>query len=174
MRAAFKVGYGYDAHSLTEGRPLILGGVAIPSTRGLLGHSDADVLLHAICDAILGAVSLGDLGTHFPDKDSRWKGVSSLHLLEETNRMAGEKGWRVGNVDSTICAQRPRLAAYIPHMVRNIASVLRVEESCVSVKATTTEGMGFVGRGEGIAAYAVVLLIPLHAASSWEGEGAPE
>lgn len=178
MKAAFRIGYGYDAHTLVEGRPLILGGVRIPSDRGLLGHSDADVLLHALCDAILGAASLGDLGTHFPDTDSRWKGVSSIHLLEETNRLARGKGWKVGNVDSTVCAQQPRLAPYIPEMVRNIAQALRLEEGCVGVKATTTEGMGFVGRGEGIAAHAVVLLTPVEdetpSIPPWGEEGAPE
>jgi 2-C-methyl-D-erythritol 2,4-cyclodiphosphate synthase len=154
----FRMGHGYDAHRWIGGRPFVLGGVEIPYHKGLLGHSDADVLLHAICDAILGALALGDIGHHFPEKDPRFRGISSLILLEETARMARENGWQVGNLDTTILAQRPLLAPYMPEMARKIADVLGVEDSSVSIKATTTEGMGFVGREEGVAAHAVVLL----------------
>ncbi len=153
-----RMGHGYDAHRWVEGRPLILGGVEIPFHKGLLGHSDADALLHAVCDAILGALALGDIGHHFPDKDPRFRGISSLILLETTARMAMENGWEVVNLDTTILAQRPMLAPHIPEMTRKIAKTLGVQESSVSVKATTTEGMGFVGREEGLAAHAVVLL----------------
>lgn len=155
----FRVGHGYDAHRWTDGRPLILGGVRIPHPQGLLGHSDADVLLHAICDAILGALALGDMGQHFPDSDPQFEGISSIKLLEETMLMAKDRGWKVGNLDATILAQRPRLASYIPQMVQSIAQTLDVEPSSISVKATTTEGMGFVGREEGVAAHAMILLV---------------
>lgn len=153
-----RVGFGYDAHRLVPGRPLILGGVEIPFDRGLLGHSDADVLLHAICDALLGAAALGDIGRHFPDTDLRWKGVSSLVLLRTATGLVGEAGFEVYNVDSTIVARAPRLAPHIPHMSDTIAKVLGVEAKQVSVKAKTTEGMGFTGTGEGMAAYAVVTI----------------
>lgn len=159
MMMAYRVGIGYDVHSLTRGRPLVLGGIQIPHPLGLSGHSDADVLLHAICDAMFGALALGDLGRHFPDTDPQFKGISSLLLLKRAKEIVEERGWAVGNVDGIICAQRPRLADYIPEMVRNIARVLEVEEADVSVKATTTEGLGFIGREEGIAAHAVVLLV---------------
>jgi len=153
-----RIGFGYDAHRLVPGRPLLLGGVEIPFDRGLLGHSDADVLLHAICDAVLGAAALGDIGTHFPDTDLQWEGVSSLVLLHNVRDLLGEAGFEVYNVDSTIVAQAPRLAPYVPRMSATIAKALGVAAKQVSVKAKTTEGMGFTGTGEGMAAYAVVTI----------------
>ena len=153
-----RIGHGYDVHRLVEGRKLILGGVDIPWEKGLLGHSDADVLLHAISDAILGAIGEGDIGRHFPDTDPRFKGADSLMLLEHVMGLADGKGYRLGNVDATIVAQRPKLAPHIPLMRENIARVLGAEPDRVNVKATTTEELGFCGRGEGIAAYAVALL----------------
>jgi 2-C-methyl-D-erythritol 2,4-cyclodiphosphate synthase len=153
-----RVGFGYDVHAFVEGRPLILGGVEIPYTHGLLGHSDADVLLHAICDALFGAAALGDLGLHFPDSDPAYKGVSSVVLLEKTVTLVAQKGFAVANIDSTLVLQRPRIASYVPVMVDNIARAMHVPAGCVSVKATTTEELGFTGREEGVAAYAVVLL----------------
>jgi 2-C-methyl-D-erythritol 2,4-cyclodiphosphate synthase len=150
-----RIGTGYDVHRLVEGRKLIIGGVDVPSERGLLGHSDADVLLHAICDALLGAAGLGDIGRHFPDTAPKYKGISSLSLLAEVYRLLTEGGFRVNNIDATIVAERPKMAAYIPAMVTNIASTVKMDRSAVNVKATTTEGLGFAGRGEGIAAYAV-------------------
>ena len=141
-----------------EGRKLILGGVHIPWEKGLLGHSDADVLLHAISDAILGAIGEGDIGRHFPDTDPRYKGADSLRLLEDVMHLAGRKGYRLGNLDATIVAQRPKLAPHIPVMRENIAAVLEADIDRVNIKATTTEELGFAGRGEGIAAYAVALL----------------
>lgn len=154
----YRVGQGYDVHCWAKGRPLVLGGVEIPNEKGLLGHSDADALLHSICDAILGAMALGDLGKHFPDTDPAYKGISSLILLEKVAHMLTEAGWKVSNLDATVVAQRPRLAPYIPLMRESIARVLGVGVDRVSVKATTSEGLGFVGREEGIAAQAVVLL----------------
>lgn len=153
-----RIGHGYDVHQLVAGRKLILGGVDIPFEKGLLGHSDADVLLHAIADAILGAVALGDIGKHFPDTDPRYKGADSLKLLGHVMTLADAAGYRLGNVDATIVAQRPKLAPHIPRMRENVAVVLGAESGRVNVKATTTEQLGFAGRGEGIAAYAVVLL----------------
>ena len=153
-----RVGFGYDAHRLVTGRALILGGVAIPYDRGLDGHSDADVLLHAICDALLGAAGLGDLGHHFPDTDPELEGVSSIELLTRVGGMVRDAGFELKNVDSTVVAQAPKLAPHIQSMTANIAKALEVSPGQVSVKATTTEGMGFTGRGEGIAAYAVVAL----------------
>ena len=150
-----RIGTGYDVHRLVEGRKLIIGGVNIPSDRGLLGHSDADVLLHAICDALLGAAGLGDIGAHFPDTAPKYKGVSSLSLLTEVYQLLAKSGYRVNNIDATIVAERPKMADYIPVMVANIASAVKADRSKVNVKATTTEGLGFAGRGEGIAAYAV-------------------
>jgi 2-C-methyl-D-erythritol 2,4-cyclodiphosphate synthase len=150
-----RIGTGYDVHRLVEGRKLMIGGVDIPSERGLLGHSDADVLLHAICDALLGAAGLGDIGRHFPDTAPKYKGISSLSLLAEVYRLLTEGGFRVNNIDATIVAERPKMAAYITAMVANIASTVKTDRSAVNVKATTTEGLGFAGRGEGIAAYAV-------------------
>jgi 2-C-methyl-D-erythritol 2,4-cyclodiphosphate synthase len=150
-----RIGTGYDVHRLVEGRKLMIGGVDVPSERGLLGHSDADVLLHAICDALLGAAGLGDIGRHFPDTAPKYKGISSLSLLAEVYRLLTEGGFRVNNIDATIVAERPKMAAYITEMVANIASTVKTDRSAVNVKATTTEGLGFAGRGEGIAAYAV-------------------
>lgn len=153
-----RVGTGFDVHAFVTGRPLIIGGVHIPHTHGLLGHSDADVLLHAITDALLGALALGDLGAHFPDTDVRWKGADSRTLLCHVAELLGGAGWRIGNVDATIIAQAPRLAPHVPAMRSNIAADLRCAHDQVSVKATTTEHLGFTGRGEGIAAQAVVLV----------------
>jgi len=150
-----RIGTGYDVHRLVEGRKLMMGGVDIPSARGLLGHSDADVLLHAICDALLGAAALGDIGRHFPDTEPRYKGISSLSLLAEVHRLLAEGGFRVNNIDATIVAERPKMAPHIPAMIANIASAVKTDLSAVNVKATTTEGLGFAGRGEGIAALAV-------------------
>ncbi|WP_298438792.1 2-C-methyl-D-erythritol 2,4-cyclodiphosphate synthase [Geobacter sp.] len=153
-----RIGHGYDVHCLVEGRKLILGGVDIPWEKGLLGHSDADVLLHAISDAILGALALGDIGKHFPDTDPQYKGADSRKLLRHVMELAGQNGYRLGNLDATIVAQRPKLAPHIPEMRANIAADLGAETERINVKATTTEQLGFAGRGEGIAAYAVVLL----------------
>ncbi len=154
-----RIGHGYDVHRLVAERKLILGGVDIPYSKGLLGHSDADVLLHAICDAILGAIGEGDIGKHFPDTDPAYKGISSIKLLRHVFLLADDKGYRVGNVDATIVAQRPKLAPYIPQMRENIAETLDCELGRVNVKATTTEELGFAGRGEGIATYAVALML---------------
>ncbi len=157
-----KIGHGFDAHRLAQNRQLVLGGVKIPfDGRGLLGHSDADVLLHAICDALLGAVALGDIGKHFPDSDEKYKNVSSMTLLEEVCVKVKKAGYVVGNIDTTIVAEAPKLAPYIESMRKNIAQSAGADIGSVSVKATTTEGMGFTGRGEGIAAYAVVLLVEM-------------
>lgn len=150
-----RFGMGYDVHQLAEGRKLIIGGVEIPFEKGLLGHSDADVLLHAISDALLGAAALGDIGKHFPDTDERYKGADSLKLLEEVGRLLAEKGYTVGNVDATIVAQRPKMAPHIPVMRENIARVLHVDVDRINVKATTEEHLGFTGSGQGISAYAV-------------------
>lgn len=150
-----RFGMGYDVHRLVEGRKLILGGVEIPWEKGLLGHSDADVLLHAIADALLGAAALGDIGRHFPDTDERFKGADSMKLLAEVVRLVREKGYRVGNVDATIVTQAPKLAPYIEEMTENIARVLGVGKDQVNVKATTEERLGFTGSGEGMSAYAV-------------------
>jgi 2-C-methyl-D-erythritol 2,4-cyclodiphosphate synthase len=154
-----RIGAGYDVHRLVEGRKLIIGGVDIPHEKGLLGHSDADVLLHAVCDALLGAAGLGDIGKHFPDTAVQYKGISSLLLLAEVRGLLGRKGYGVHNVDATIVAERPKMAVHIPAMVANIAAALQVEPSAVNVKATTTEGLGFAGRGEGIAAYAACTIV---------------
>ena len=153
-----RVGHGYDAHRLVEDRKLILGGVEIPYEKGLLGHSDADVLVHAIIDALFGAAAMGDIGQHFPDRDPQYKGISSLLLLDETRRILTEQGYAILNVDATLIAQRPKLASFIPDMRKRIADMLRVDIDAVSVKATTTEGMGFEGSGEGISAHAVAML----------------
>ncbi|WP_172257435.1 2-C-methyl-D-erythritol 2,4-cyclodiphosphate synthase [Saccharibacillus deserti] len=153
-----RVGQGYDVHQLVEGRPCIIGGVTIPHEKGLLGHSDADVLLHTISDAVLGALALGDIGRHFPDTDPEFKDADSLKLLQHVWKMAEERGYVLGNVDATIIAQQPKMAPYIPQMVTVIAGALGAEESQVNVKATTTEWLGFTGRGEGIAAQAIVCL----------------
>ena len=153
-----RIGHGYDVHKLVEGRKLILGGVEVPFEKGLLGHSDADVLTHAVMDALLGAAGLGDIGRHFPDSDPAYAGADSLVLLDHVVALLGEKGWQVGNVDATILAQRPRLAHHIPQMRANLAAHLGVGEDRVNVKATTEEGLGFTGAGEGMAAHAVALL----------------
>ena len=153
-----RIGHGYDVHKLTEGRDLILGGVKIPHTLGLLGHSDADVLLHAISDALLGALALGDIGKHFPDTDPAYTGADSLMLLREVVRLIGEAGWRVGNLDAIVIAQAPKLRPYIDTMRQNIADACGVDISCISVKATTEERLGFTGREEGISAHCVCLL----------------
>ncbi|GAB4127972.1 MAG: 2-C-methyl-D-erythritol 2,4-cyclodiphosphate synthase [Sideroxydans sp.] len=154
-----RIGQGFDVHQLVEGRKLILGGVHIPHEKGLLGHSDADVLLHAICDALLGAAALGDIGRHFADTDAQYKDIDSRILLREVLHRVREAGYRVGNVDATIIAQAPKMAPYIQQMVENIAADLRIEKHAVNVKATTTEHLGYTGRGEGIAAQAVALLL---------------
>ncbi len=153
-----RIGHGYDVHRLTEGRKLILGGVDIPYEKGLLGHSDADVLTHAIMDALLGAAALGDIGKLFPDTDSAYAGADSLVLLERVRERLSKAGYRVGNIDATILAQRPKLAPHIPQMRANLADRLGIEVDQVSVKATTEEGLGFTGTGEGMAAHAVCLL----------------
>ncbi len=154
-----RIGIGFDAHRLTEKRELILGGAHIPFDRGLLGHSDADVLTHAVCDALLGAAALGDLGRHFPDSDPDYRGISSLKLASRVGEMLAEHQHEIGNIDATIIAEQPKLSGYIPRMIENLAAALDINRSQVSVKATTTEGMGFTG-GEGIAAWATALLIP--------------
>lgn len=153
-----RIGSGYDVHKLVEGRKLVLGGMEIPFEKGLLGHSDADVLLHAIMDALLGAAALGDIGKHFPDSSQKYKDADSLKLLSEVLYLISEKGYCIMNLDATIIAQRPKLAPYIPGMRENIANVLGIEMDQVNVKATTEEGLGFTGAGEGIAATAVCLL----------------
>ena len=155
----FRVGTGYDVHKLVPERKLILCGVEVPYVLGLLGHSDADVALHALSDALLGAAALGDIGKHFPDTDERFKGADSAKLLEHVVHLVEEKGWQVNNVDVTIIAQKPKLASYIPAMCSRVAQVLKIDEDCVNVKATTTEKLGFTGRGEGIAAEAIASLV---------------
>lgn len=154
-----RIGHGYDVHRLVEGRKLIMGGVDIPWEKGLLGHSDADVLLHAISDAILGAIGEGDIGRHFPDTDPAYKGADSLKLLSHVMKLADERGYQLGNLDATIIAQLPRMAPHIPLMRQNIATVLNASEEQVNVKATTEEGLGFTGAGEGISAHAVALML---------------
>lgn len=155
----FRVGSGFDVHRFAEQRRLVLCGIEVPYEKGLLGHSDADVALHALMDAMLGAASMGDIGKHFPDTDERFKGADSVKLTEHVVALLQEKGWRINNADITIIAQQPKLAKYIPAMRSKVASVLQIEEECVNVKATTTEKLGFTGRGEGMAAEAVVSLI---------------
>ncbi len=158
-----RVGMGYDVHRLVEGRPLRLGGVDVPFDRGLLGHSDADVLAHACCDALLGAVAAGDLGRHFPDSDPRWTGVSSLVLLERVTAILAERGYAVQNVDATVIAEQPKLAPFVAEMATRLAGAMGVPPSAVSVKATTSDRLGVVGRGEGIAACAIVAVAPRRA-----------
>ena len=155
----FRIGEGWDIHALVPDRKLILGGVEVPYHLGLLGHSDADVLLHALCDAILGALALGDIGRHFPDTDARWQGADSRALLRHVGRLAADAGYAVGNVDVTVIAQAPKVAPHVAAMRAHIAADLGCAPGCVSVKATTTEGLGFAGRGEGIAALATALLV---------------
>lgn len=154
----FRIGHGYDVHRLISSRPLILGGVQIPHDKGLEGHSDADVLLHAVMDAVLGALALGDIGQHFPDNDARYSGISSLALLEQVVVMMRSRGYLLGNLDATVLAQKPRLAPYIPAMRHTIATAFAADEGSISVKATTEEHLGFTGRCEGIAAHAVCIL----------------
>ena len=153
-----RIGQGYDVHRLVEGRKLIIGGVDIPYEKGLLGHSDADVLLHAVMDALLGAAALGDIGQHFPDSDERYKGISSIALLKKVGKILQENGDMIENIDSTVIAQRPKLLPYRPQMAENIAAALGIEKEQVSVKATTEEGLGFTGTGEGISAQSIALL----------------
>lgn len=153
-----RVGHGYDVHRLVEGRALILGGVTVPFDRGLLGHSDADVLTHAVMDALLGAAALGNIGQLFPDSDAAYAGADSIALLERVTALLREHGWQVGNVDATVVAQAPRLAPYIPEMRRRLAEAMGLDVDCVSVKATTEERLGFTGSGEGMAAHAVALI----------------
>jgi len=153
-----RIGHGFDVHRLVPDRPLVLGGVTIPYEYGLLGHSDADVLLHAVSDAILGALGLGDIGRYFPDTDPAYKGINSMLLLEHVVGLAHTRGFRVNNLDTTIVAQRPKLAPHVTQMIFNIAKVCQVLSGCINIKATTTEHLGYAGRGEGISAYAVVLM----------------
>ncbi len=158
MENRMRVGMGYDVHRLTKDRDLILGGVNIPWEKGLLGHSDADVLIHAIMDALLGAAALGDIGKHFPDTDPKYKGISSVLLLEHVAKLLEEKGFGITNIDATIIAQKPKMAPHIPQMRENIAKALGIETSSLNIKATTEEGLGFTGREEGIASQAICLL----------------
>ena len=153
-----RVGFGYDVHPFVEKRPLILGGIQVPYLFGLQGHSDADVLLHAICDALLGAVAEGDIGRHFPDTDPQYRDIRSTLLLKRVMTMVKEKGFRVINIDATIVAEKPKLSEFIPRMVKEIEGVLEIEPGRINVKATTSEGLGFIGREEGIAVYAITLL----------------
>lgn len=150
-----RVGLGYDVHRLVEDRKLILGGVEIPYEKGLLGHSDADVLLHAIMDALLGAAALGDIGKHFPDSDERYKGISSIKLLEEVGKLLDEHLYVINNIDATVIAQRPKIGPYREQMIKNIANALKIDENLINVKATTEEGLGFTGNGEGISSQAI-------------------
>jgi len=153
-----RIGIGYDVHKLVEDRKLVLGGVCIPYEKGLLGHSDADVLLHAVCDALLGAAALGDIGRHFPDTDSKYKNIDSMILLEHVCNLLYNSGYRISNIDATIVAQKPKVSPYVSQMAKNIADCLSVENGRVNVKATTTEKLGFEGRGEGISAHCVCLI----------------
>ena len=155
----FRIGFGIDFHQLVTGREFWIGGVQLSHVKGALGHSDADVLLHAICDALLGAACLGDIGFHFPDTSDEFKNIDSKILLQKTSRLISEAGYRVGNIDSTVCLEEPKIKSYIPQMQKVIAEILSVDENAVSIKATTSEKMGFVGRGEGVAAYATALLV---------------
>ena len=156
-----RVGLGYDVHKLVEGRKLILGGVSIPYEKGLLGHSDADVIVHAIMDALLGAAALGDIGQHFPDTDPRYEGISSIELLKHVGKLLEENNFVIENIDSTIIAQRPKMMPHLPQMRKNVAEALGIDVNQVNIKATTEEGMGFTGSGEGISAQAICLLLPL-------------
>ena len=154
----YRIGNGYDVHALAEGETLWLGGIQIEHAKGTIAHSDGDVLIHAICDALLGALSLGDIGKHFPDTDNAFKNIDSKVLLQKCNQLINIKGYKIVNIDSTICAQQPKLMGYIPEMISCLSGLLQIEQNQVSVKATTTEKLGFVGREEGISSYAVVLL----------------
>ena len=153
-----RIGHGYDVHRLVAGRPLVLGGVTIPYESGLMGHSDADVLLHAVSDAVLGALGLGDIGRHFPDTDAAYEGISSMLLLERVMGLAQDRGYQVSNLDATVIAQQPKLAGYLVEMEDNLARACQVAKERINIKATTTEKLGFAGRGEGISAHAVVLM----------------
>ncbi|MCU0356686.1 MAG: 2-C-methyl-D-erythritol 2,4-cyclodiphosphate synthase [Cyclobacteriaceae bacterium] len=153
-----RVGLGFDVHQLEEGRDFWLGGVKLPSTKGATGHSDADVLIHAICDAILGAANLRDIGYHFSNTDSRWSGMDSKYFLKEVTRMVEEKGWKIGNVDCTICLEHPKVNPHIDHMKSVLAPLMHIDEDDISIKATTNEKLGYVGRDEGVNAYAVALI----------------
>ncbi|MCP4682640.1 MAG: 2-C-methyl-D-erythritol 2,4-cyclodiphosphate synthase [Desulfobacterales bacterium] len=159
----FRIGFGYDAHRLVEGRPLILGGLEIPHTLGLEGHSDADVLTHAIIDALIGALGMGDIGRHFPDIDPAYKGIESLSMLEKVMEWVKRDGFKINNLDTSIVAETPKLASYLPAMEKNLAKALETSPKQINIKATTTEGMGFCGRQEGMAAYAVVSLSGMQA-----------
>ena len=159
MKAPYRIGIGFDVHAFAENRKLILGGVDIPFEKGLAGHSDADVLVHAICDALLGSISAGDIGVHFPDTDPKYKDANSLDLLKKVYHLIESKGYSLGNVDAMIAAEKPKLNSYIPEMKSNIAAVLKTDVEDVSIKATTTEKLGFAGRGEGIFAFATVIII---------------
>lgn len=153
-----KVGFGFDVHQLKDGHPFIVGGVTLEHHRGAFGHSDADVLLHAICDALLGAANLRDIGFHFQNTDARWKGISSIILLKETVKLLKEKGFSIGNIDASLCLEAPKINPYIPQMQKNIAEAMELDVEDISIKATTNEQMGFVGREEGVVAYAVCLI----------------
>ncbi|MET3115563.1 2-C-methyl-D-erythritol 2,4-cyclodiphosphate synthase [Pedobacter sp. CG_S7] len=153
-----KVGFGFDVHQLKDGHPFIVGGVNLEHHRGAFGHSDADVLLHAICDALLGAANLRDIGFHFQNTDPRWKGISSMILLQETVKLLTEKGYTIGNIDASLCLEAPKINPYIPQMQKNIAEAINIPEEDISIKATTNEQMGFIGREEGVVAYAVCLI----------------
>ena len=155
----FRIGFGYDAHRLVKGRPLFLGGVEVPNLRGLEGHSDADVLVHAVIDALIGALAMGDIGQHFPDTDPAYKGAASLSMLRKVMALAKGEGFRLNNLDATIVAEKPKLLPYLPLMRERIAQVLGAAQTQINIKATTTEGMGFCGMGEGMAAYAVISLV---------------
>jgi len=161
-----RVGFGFDVHRLVEGRELWLGGVHIPHTVGALGHSDADVLLHAVCDALLGAAALGDIGQHFPDTDQRWKGADSRHLLSAVVGMIEDRGWSVGNIDCTLILERPKIMPHVPAMRSVMAPLLHLPEDAVSIKATTSEKLGYIGREEGVAAHAVALIQRMPAPSA--------
>lgn len=152
-----RIGFGYDVHPLVPGRPLVLGGITIQHECGLDGHSDADVVVHALCDAMLGALALGDLGQHFPSTEARWRGISSLYLLRHVTQLLAARHYALGNADITVVAQRPRLAPYAPHMAQTLAATVGVDPTQISVKATTTDGLGFIGTEAGIAAYAICL-----------------
>jgi 2-C-methyl-D-erythritol 2,4-cyclodiphosphate synthase len=158
MNMNFRIGYGFDVHQLVEGRDFYLGGVKLDSTKGALGHSDADVLVHAICDALLGAANMRDIGHHFQNTDDRWKGISSLILLEETIKLIETKGYKVGNIDCMVCLEAPKVNPHITAMQEKIAKVMKVDVDAVSIKATTNEKLGYIGRGEGITASAVALI----------------
>ena len=166
-----RVGMGYDVHRLTENRKLILGGVEIPYEKGLLGHSDADVLLHAIMDALLGAAALGDIGKHFPDTDPAYEGISSIKLLEHVGELLEQNNYVIENIDATIIAQRPKMLPHIPQMRKNVARALGIEESQINIKATTEEGLGFTGSGEGISSQAICLLVPVMDISTFDYMG---